>query len=51
MASRKLNVQGSKDPTFALLPLLWGALYAWDQALEAFYEHFSWLVSKLSYDA
>lgn len=42
-------MNGSKDSTFAFLAMLWSALYAWDQALEALYEHFSWLVSKSSY--
>ena len=27
---------------------MWSALYAWDQAFEALYDHFSWLVSKSS---
>jgi len=42
----KLNIMGSKDPTFAFLPLLWSALYAWDQTLEALYEHFAWLETR-----
>ncbi|OAX32053.1 hypothetical protein K503DRAFT_852217 [Rhizopogon vinicolor AM-OR11-026] len=29
----------SKDPTFLLLALLWYALYAWDESLEALYNH------------
>lgn len=29
----------SYDPTFALLILLWHALYSWDEALEQLYEH------------
>jgi hypothetical protein len=38
-------VRNSKDPTFVFLAILWSALYAWDEALEALYAHFSWLVS------
>ncbi|KAF8236084.1 hypothetical protein L208DRAFT_1391150 [Tricholoma matsutake] len=33
----------SKDSTFVFLGILWSTLYAWDQALEAFHAHFSWL--------
>ena len=41
----------SKDPTLAFLAILWYALYAWDEALEAFYEHLSEeLVSQYSVD-
>ncbi|OJA16733.1 hypothetical protein AZE42_07556 [Rhizopogon vesiculosus] len=29
----------SKDPTFLLLAILWYALYAWDESLEALYNH------------
>jgi hypothetical protein len=32
------------DPTFALLSILWHALYAWDEALENLYVHFCCLV-------
>jgi hypothetical protein len=37
-------VRNSKDPTFVFLAVLWSAVYAWDEALEALYAHFSWLV-------
>ena len=42
---RQLIVRNSKDPTFVFLAILWSALYAWDESLEALYAHFSWLVS------
>jgi len=31
--------QQSRDPTFVLLTFIWHALYAWDEALEALYNH------------
>jgi hypothetical protein len=40
---RKLYAE-AKDPTFILVMMLWHALYAWDQALEALYQHISTLV-------
>jgi hypothetical protein len=45
---RQLIVRNSKDPTFVFLALLWSTFYAWDQALEALYAHFSLLVRKSS---
>jgi hypothetical protein len=47
MSYRQLIVRNSKDPTFVFLAILWSALYAWDEALEVLYKHFSWLVRKL----
>ena len=46
---RQLIVRNSKDPTFVFLAILWSALYAWDEALEALYAHFSLLVSRTSF--
>jgi len=40
-------VKSTKDPTFVFLALLWSALYAWDEALEVLYAHFSWLESRV----
>ncbi|KII85915.1 hypothetical protein PLICRDRAFT_115548 [Plicaturopsis crispa FD-325 SS-3] len=37
--------QGTRDPTFVLLTILWYALYAWDEALEMLYKHICWLES------
>jgi hypothetical protein len=37
----------SSDPTFLLLATIWHALYAWDEALEALYEHFCSLEATL----
>jgi hypothetical protein len=37
----------SKDPTFTFLSLLWYALYAWDESLEALYNHLCALVGRL----
>lgn len=37
----------SSDPTILLLPPLWHALYAWDEALGALYSHFCTLVSEM----
>ncbi|KXN85113.1 hypothetical protein AN958_11690 [Leucoagaricus sp. SymC.cos] len=37
----------SKDPTFAFLSLLWYALYAWDESLEALYNHICFLESNV----
>ncbi|KAF7760200.1 hypothetical protein Agabi119p4_10876 [Agaricus bisporus var. burnettii] len=37
----------SKDPTFTFLSLLWYALYAWDESLEALYNHLCTLESKV----
>lgn len=34
----------SKDPTFLFLAILWFALYAWDEAFEALYQHITALV-------
>lgn len=34
----------SKDPTFLLLPFLWYALYAWDEAFEMLYNYINALV-------
>ncbi|KJA16341.1 hypothetical protein HYPSUDRAFT_147866, partial [Hypholoma sublateritium FD-334 SS-4] len=31
--------QRSSDPTFILLPYIWHAMYAWDEALEHLYDH------------
>jgi Mg2+ and Co2+ transporter CorA len=39
--------QNTNDPTFVLLAILWHALYAWDEALEAMYTHFCWLESQV----
>jgi len=43
----QLIVKNSKDPTFVFLAILWSALYAWDEALEALYAHFTWLESRV----
>jgi len=43
----QLIVRNSKDPTFVFLAILWSALYAWDEALEALYKHFSLLESQV----
>jgi len=43
----QIIVRNSKDPTFVFLATLWSALYAWDEALEALYSHFSWLESRV----
>jgi len=43
----QIVVRKSKDPTFVFLAILWSALYAWDEALEALYEHFCWLESRV----
>ena len=37
--------QKSPDPTFVLLTFIWHALYAWDEALEALYNHICTIVS------
>ncbi|KAF9447468.1 hypothetical protein P691DRAFT_760751 [Macrolepiota fuliginosa MF-IS2] len=37
----------SKDPTFAFLSLLWYPLYAWDEGLEALYNHICALESEV----
>jgi len=42
----RIIINKSKDPTFAFLAMLWSALYGWDQAIEALYEHFSWLETR-----
>jgi len=36
--------QQTTDVTFLFLGILWQAVYAWDQALEALYSHISSLV-------
>jgi Mg2+ and Co2+ transporter CorA len=43
----QIIVRKSKDPTFVFLGILWSALYAWDQALEALYDHFCKLESRV----
>ncbi|KAJ7512343.1 hypothetical protein B0H11DRAFT_478791 [Mycena galericulata] len=35
------------DPTFALLALLWYPLYAFDESLQALYDHICWLESRV----
>lgn len=37
----------SKDPTFTFLSLLWYPLYAWDESLEALYNHICFLESNV----
>ena len=37
--------QKSPDPTFVLLTFIWHTVYAWDEALEALYNHICTLVS------
>jgi len=43
----QLIVRNSKDPTFVFLAILWSTVYAWDEATEALYSHFSWLESRV----
>jgi len=43
----KSIVKNSKDPTLIFLAILWSALYSWDEALEALYEHFCQLESRV----
>jgi hypothetical protein len=43
--------ESSCDPTLLLLPPLWHALYAWDEALGALYSHFCSLVSGMFFVA